>query len=205
MLFDAHTGIRQMLGLMLEEEGHWVVGQAESGLTACALLDKTPADLVILDLLLAELSGLDVLRHLKALAHPPRVIVFTTSQHVSLLGEAHRTRPEGFVHKADLLPGIREGLRKVALGGQYYSPFITNLLRHSPAGYPAAWRDLSRNERAVLQMTAEGHSSRDVAERLHVQPRTVDTYRRKMMRKLGLADKPAVARYAEALGLLPVG
>lgn len=205
MLFDAHTGIRQMLGLMLEEEGHWVVGQADSGLEACSLLDKTPVDLVILDLLLAELSGLDVLRHLKTLAHAPRVIVFTTTQHPSLLGEAHRARPEGFVHKADLLSGIREGLRKVSRGALYYSPFITNLLRHSGAGHPAAWRELSRNERAVLQMTAEGRSSRDVAERLHVRPRTAEGYRRAMMRKLGLAGRQDVARYAAGLGLLPVG
>lgn len=203
MLFDAHTCIRQMLGLMLEEEGHWVVGQAESGIEACSLLDRHESDLVILDLLLVELNGLDVLLHLKTLANPPRVIVFTTTQHGSLLAEAHRARPDGFVHKADLLPGMREAFREVSRGNRYYSPFIANLLRHSPAGNLGAWRDLSRNERAVLQMTAEGRSSRDAAASLHVLPRTVDSYRRKMMRKLGLPDGPAVTRYAHELGLLP--
>ncbi len=202
MLFDAHTCIRQMLAMMLEEEGHWVVGQAESGIDACSLLDKCPADLVILDLLLIELNGLDVLRHLKRAARPPRVIIFTTTQHRSLIGEAHRARPDGFVHKADLLPGIWQAFRKVSRGKRYYSPFIANLVRHSPAGTPAAWRDLNRNERAILQMVAEGRCSMDAAGRLNVRPRTVDSYRRTMMRKLGLADVPAIARYAQELGLL---
>lgn len=205
MLFDAHTSIRQMLALMLEEEGHWVVGQTGSGIEACSLLEAGTADLVILDLQLAELNGLDVLLHLKALASPPRVIIFTTTQHRNLLREAHRARPDGFVHKADLLPGIRGAFREVAQGNRHYSPFITNLLKPPTAKISAAWRGLSRNERAVLQMMAEGRSCRDVAERLIVRPHTVEGYRRSMMRKLGLPDRPAVTRYAMELGLLPAG
>lgn len=203
-LFDAHVPIREMVACVLAQEGGFTVAhQTSSGIEALRILSEDTPDLIIFDLTLAEQNGVECLRFLRENGLATKTLIFTGCHSRELLSEALAARPDGFVHKSDPLPIFRKALRAVAAGSRHLTPFATAIVEDLPRALWPAWRTLSRNERAVLQMIAEGASSRQAAGRLGVSPRTVELCRRQILQKLGLPDGPAITRYALDRGLLP--
>ena len=170
VLVDDYNSVRQMLALVLEREGGYeVVGEARTGFEALKVCARVKPRLVVLDLSLPELNGLEVLRRLRADSRDVRVLVYTGTDNRELILETLRERPHGFVHKRDPLAILREALRTVSSGGSFLTPFATELL-DTAHGSAAAGPRLTDRERAVLQMVAEGMRNKETAERLGIVP-----------------------------------
>jgi len=202
VLVDDHVSIREMLAILLKREGPYeVVGEAGSGFEAMKVVRKWRPRLLILDLVLPEMNGAEVIRSLRAELRDTRVLVYSGAQNRELVLAALRERPHGFVHKLDPLDTFREALRTVTAGGTYFTPFATSMLDAS-RGRDAANANLTHQERVVLQMVAEGLSSKEMAERLGVAPKTVDNHRAHLMEKLDLHSVAKLTRYALLLGMV---
>ena len=202
VVIDDHVSVRQMLGLVLLREGPYeVVGEAGTGFEALKVCRKLKPQLVMLDLLLPELNGVDVLRTLRGEMRDSRFLVYSGAVNRGLIVEALQARPHAFVHKTDSLSTFCEALRAVRNGCCYFTPFATRLMddeRYSSSGSP----QLSDRERAVLQMIAEGMSNKEMAGRFSIAPKTVEHYRAQVMQKLGMHDVATLTRYAVSLGLV---
>jgi DNA-binding NarL/FixJ family response regulator len=204
VIVDDHVSIRQMLGLVLEREGPYeVVGQAGTGFEALKVCRKVKPRLVILDLVLPELSGVEVLHTLRAELRESRFMVYSGTMSRVLIVEALQARPHGFVHKTDALPTFCEALRAVAGGCSYFTPFATKFMDEE-RGASATASLLTERERAVLQMVAEGRSNKEMAERLVLSAKTVEHHRAHVMEKLGVRDVAGLTRVAIRQGLVPL-
>lgn len=203
VVVDDHASIRQMLGIVLTREGPYeMVGEAGTGFEAMKVCRRLKPQLVVLDLILPEMNGLELLRMLRAEMRETRCLVYSGTLNRGLIIEALQARPHGFVHKTDVLATFCEALRAVCGGCSYFTPFATRLLdeeRHFPTGAP----HLTTRERAVLQMIAEGMSNKEMAARFSIAPKTVEHHRAQVMQKLGMHDVATLTRYAVRLGLVP--
>lgn len=194
VIADEHVSVRQMLAGVLKAEGRYeVVGHAGTGLETLRVCRRLKPRLVILDLLLPEMSGVEVLREIRAEARETRLLVFSRSNNREMILAALQARPHGFVRKSDSLETLHEALRAVAAGGSYLTAFATALLDSHPRG---GERDavLTPREVAVLQMIGEGRGTKEMATLLALSEKTVDHYRTNLMRKL---DVHCIARLTQ--------
>src|SRR4051812_15023741 len=128
-LIEDHVSIREMLAAMLVREGRYeVVGEAASGFEGLKMCRQVKPHLVILDLLLPELNGLEILRALRLDLPATRLLVYSGAVSRETVVDALRARPHGFVHKSERLPVLLEALRTVSAGGTYLTPFATLML-----------------------------------------------------------------------------
>jgi len=199
---DDHASIRQMLGIVLAREGPYeMVGEAGNGFEALKVCRKLRPQIVVLDLLLPELNGLEVLRTLRGELRDTRFMIYSGTVNRSLIVEALQARPHGFVHKSDALAVFCEALRAVANGCSYFTPFATKLMDDERHTSTLSAR-LTDRERAVLQMIAEGMSNKEMASRFSIAPKTVEHHRAQVMQKLGIHDVANLTRYALRVGLV---
>ena len=200
MIADNQQSVRQMLGTMLRRQpGIAIVAETSGGLQAIEVCLRIRPDLLIMDLVLPELGGIEVLRRLRNVWPRLRVLIYSGDALQSTFLAAVRSRPQGFVQKSDSLETLQEALRIVMGGGSYLTPFITNLLDVS---LPDELRGLTAREREVVQMVAEGRSSKEIAGLLGIAPRTVDHHRVHVRHKLGLRDVASLTRFAIRAGLI---
>jgi DNA-binding NarL/FixJ family response regulator len=204
VVVDDHASVRQMLGIVLAREGPYeMVGEAGTGFEAIKQCRKSKPRIVVLDLLLPELNGVEVLRTLRGELRETRFIVYSGTLNRSLIVDALQARPHGFVHKTDELSTFCEALRAVAGGCCYFTPFATKLMDDERQNGLSGVH-LTDRERAVLQMIAEGMSNKEMALRFSIAPKTVEHHRAQVMHKLGMHDVATLTRYAVHLGLVTV-
>jgi DNA-binding NarL/FixJ family response regulator len=195
MIVDEHVSVRQMLAGVLNAEGRYsVVAEAGTGAEALRAYRRLKPRMVILDLVLPEMGGLELLRTVRAEARETRVLVYSRSGHREMILAALQARPHGFVRKSDSLATLHEALRAVSAGGSFLTPFATALL-DAGAQRPESDAELTPREASVLQMIGEGRSSKEMATVLSISERTVDHYRSSVMRKL---DLHCIARLTQA-------
>jgi DNA-binding NarL/FixJ family response regulator len=203
VVVDDHASIRQMLGLVLSNEGPYeMVAEAGTGFEALKECRRLQPQLVVLDLLLPELNGVEVLRTLREELRDTHFMVYSGTLNRNLIVEALHARPHGFVHKTDRLEVFREALRAVANGCCYFTPFATKLMDDDRQRSNAS-RRLTGRERAVLQMIAEGLSNKEMASRFSIAPKTVEHHRAQLMDKLGIRNVATLTRYAVSHGVVP--
>lgn len=204
VVVDDHVSIRQMLAVVLAREGPYeVVGEAGTGPEALKVCRKLKPQLVVLDLLLPEMSGVDVLRTLRTELWETRFMIYSGTLNRALVAETLQARPHGFVHKEDSLPTFREALRAVVGGCSYFTPLATRLMDEQRQTNGAVMQ-LSERERGVLQMIAEGLCNKEMAVRMGIAPKTVERHRAQVMQKLGMHDIATLTRHAVRLGLVTV-
>jgi DNA-binding NarL/FixJ family response regulator len=202
VVVDDHASIRQLLGLVISREGPFeMVSEAGNGFDALKECRRLQPQLVVLDLLLPELNGLEVLRTLRGELRDTRFMIYSGTLNRNLIVEALHARPHGFVHKTDRLDVFFEALRAVANGCCYFTPFATKLMDDDRQRSHASMR-LTERERAVLQMIAEGLSNKEMASRFSIAPKTVEHHRAQVMQKLGIHNVANLTRYAVRLGLV---
>ncbi|HWB58975.1 MAG TPA: response regulator transcription factor [Chthoniobacteraceae bacterium] len=202
VIVDAHESIRDMLVSVLQREPDYaVVGRTGSGLKAVELCRMLQPDVVILDLMLPELSGSEVIRRAQASARATRVLVYTGTFDRALIIEALRCRPAGFVDKADPLDTLKEAIAVVAAGGNYFAARASGFLRESRmnAGIDSS---LTNREREVLQLIAEGSSSKEISKRLGLSCKTVENHRSRLMNKIDVHEVAGLTRYAVRHGIV---
>jgi DNA-binding NarL/FixJ family response regulator len=204
VIIDEHAAIREMVALVLAGEGHYeVVGHAGTGPEALRVCREHKPELVILELVLPGLSGLEVLRTLRSELPLVRWLVFSSTVQREAVRRVLLDNPHGFVHKRDELADFHEALRAVARGRSYFTPFAMQCRGGEGASLcPAAV--LTEREREVLRMIAEGQTSKEMAARLEVACRTVEHHRSNLMEKLKIHDIARLTRFAVQVGLVPV-
>jgi DNA-binding NarL/FixJ family response regulator len=200
VIVDEHVALRQMLAHVLSMENKYeVVAEAHDGRGALDVFKRVKPDIAILELALPGLCGKEVLRRTRVEVPGTRVLVFSGTLNQTLVLDALKSHPHGFVHKRDSLGTFFEALRAVAAGRSYYSNFASALLSNSFSG-PSY--QLTSREMEVLQLVAESCSSKEIAARLGLAPKTVENHRAHIMDKLQVHDTAALTRYALRNGLV---
>lgn len=204
VIADDHVGVRQMLVLLLRgDDRYQVVGEARTGLEALTVCREHRPDLLVLDLMLPELCGVEVLRRIREVSQT-RVLIFTGCSDRGLILRALQCRPHGFVDKADPVSTLREALAAVASGACYLTHSAAAIVQET-GNSPSSHDLLSHRETEILQMIAEGLSSKEIGSRLTVSPKTVENHRSNLMHKLALHNVADLTRYAIARGLVTAG
>jgi two-component system, NarL family, invasion response regulator UvrY len=203
-LIDDHVIVRDGLRAMLEAAGHEVVGEAGDPAAAIADVVRRNPDLVLLDLNLQNRSGLEILTQLQARGIGARVIVLTMSRQPRDVAEALRLGASGYILKGSGRDEMLQAVDAVLKGRRHLGPEAAELAAAalSSGDEHSALASLSPRERQIVAMVVRGLSSAAIGEQLHLSPKTVDTYRSRLMVKLGVADLPALVRLAIRTGLI---
>jgi DNA-binding NarL/FixJ family response regulator len=201
VLADDHTLVRQGLRTLLESEGFVVAGEAADGREAVRLVHAENPDVVVLDIGMPLFNGLGAALELARAAPGVRMIVLTQHDEEQYVTEALRCGVKGYVLKGQAARDLVHAIRRVVAGDVYLSPGVAGALAraYSAPDLPAA--TLSLRERQVLQLIAEGDSTKRIAVRLGISAKTVETHRTKLMQKLDIHDTASLVRYAIRRGL----
>ncbi len=197
LIADDHRMLREALRLVLEPECE-IVGEAASGEDAVAIGLKTRPDVVVLDLSMHGIGGLDAAHQLARRAPASKVLILSQYEDdeyvIEALSQAHVA---GYLTKADAASELLQAVRAVHAGKRYLSasvmPAVINRLK--PSGKPAAV-SLTPRERQVLKLVGEGATSKTIASRLGISPKTAQIHRANLMAKLGVHSTAGVVRYA---------
>ena len=210
VLVDDHaivrTGLKAVLGAAPEIV---VVGEASSGTEAVALLARTPADVVVMDISMAEGDGISATRQItKGNADAPRVLVLTMHAEEAYLEAVLEAGASGYLMKSTADRELVQAVRMVARGEVFVQPSAARVLakgarrREEHASDRARFEKLTERERAVMQLIAEGYTAPEIGEQLTISPKTVDTYKQRINDKLGLTHRADYVKLALRLGLL---
>jgi DNA-binding NarL/FixJ family response regulator len=207
LLVDDHAMFRAGIRALLEAEGHVeVVGEGSSGDEGVDLVRELKPDVVVMDLSMPGSNGLEATRRIAALELDTHVLVLTVHAEEEYLVPVVEAGASGYLTKTSADTDLLEAIRIVARGQVFLPPKATTLLlkqyKASEADEEAGLKDLSTREQEVLALTAEGFSSREIGKKLFISPKTVDTYRSRIMDKLGLTHRSELVRFALKVGLL---
>jgi two-component system response regulator NreC len=203
LLADDHALVRQGLRTLLEREGYQVVGESSDGNGAVRLAATVNPDIAILDISMPLLNGVDAGRELKRISPNIKVILLTRHDEPQYVTEALRAGVKGYILKSQAATDLVDAIQQVSRGRIYLSPNISRavveafLSKDEPAPDP-----LTARERQVLQMVGEGKSTKDVASLLGISPKTAESHRARLMRKLDIHETASLVRYAIRRGLL---
>ena len=208
VLADDHALVRQGIRSLLSSIADFeVVGEAADGREALRLIRALAPDVALLDISMPELNGLDAAA--RALREQPRLKVIVLSMHAAepFVIEALRAGVSGYLLKHADLSELERAIRAVARGERYLAPAVSGpvierLLRAGHDEQDGNGDALSPRQREVLQLIAEGKSTREIAERLNLSPKTVETHRAQLMQRLAIFDIAGLTRYALRIGLI---
>jgi len=208
VLADDHALIREGLRTVLGGEPDWsVVGEAADGLEVVDLVDRLQPDVLIVDLMLPSLSGLEVIRQVRKRGARTQIVALSMHANESYVLAALRNGAEAFVLKDASSTEIVQAVREVLAGRPYLSPPLSQYALETyiqkAKGMPLdTYETLSTREREVQHLVAQGETTTVIAARLGLSPRTVETHRTNLMRKLGLRTQTDLVRYALQRGLI---
>jgi two-component system, NarL family, response regulator NreC len=203
LLADDHEIVRQGFRALLERAGFEVVGEAANGQEAVRLAQSLSPDVAVLDLAMPLLNGLDAARVILRDCPSTRVILLTMHTEEHQIVAALRAGVRGYLVKTQAAEDLVQAIRDVAQGEIYLSPRVSKvfvegyLSRDEPAADP-----LSPRERQVLQLVAEGKTSKEVATLLGLTAKTAESYRSRIMEKLDIHETAGLVRYAIRSGLI---
>jgi len=195
-LIDDHPIVRAGLSALLQGAGHTIVGEGEDITQALSEVNRLVPDVVMLDLHLDGRSGFEVLAEMQRRQMAAKVIVLSMSDQPRNVAEALRMGASGYVLKGSASAELVDAVDAVTHGRRYLGEGLTDIAVQGLTTDADRGNTLSPRERQILVMVASGKSSAAIGEELHLSPKTVDTYRSRLMAKLELADVPALVRWA---------
>jgi DNA-binding NarL/FixJ family response regulator len=208
VLADDHALVRAGIRALLERiQGVKVLAEAGDGREALELIKKLNPDIVLLDIAMPVLSGLDVLREVTASFPQVRAIILTVHETEEYAVYALRSGAAGFVPKSAASEELELALKTVSRGERYLSPEITKhaVLDHAlEASARPMSVDLTPRQREVLKMIAKGYSTKDIARSLEISAKTVETHRAQLMDRLQIYDVAGLVRYAIRTGMIKI-
>ena len=210
LLADDHRIVRQGLRALLEAEPDFsLVGETGDGLEAIQLAERLQPDIIVLDLMMPGISGLEATRQIGDNCPQTRIIILSMHADEAYVLEALRNGASGYVLKDSSADDLVRAVREVEAGRRYLSPPLSEraieaYTRKAQETSMDPYEELTNREREVLHLAAEGHSSTEIAERLSISSRTVETHRANMMRKLDLHSQTDLIRYALKRGIIPM-
>jgi DNA-binding NarL/FixJ family response regulator len=199
LVVDDHSIVRSGLAILLDREEMKVVGSAATGEEAVLAAQRLRPDVIIMDLMLPTLNGLDATRRILREFPRTHVIALSACHTPEHVHRALRAGARGYVLKTAAGADILSAVTAVAAGNQYVSPGITALFVDGVlnASIPRTpFESLSTRENEVLRCIVAGSSSSDIASKLSLSRKTIDTYRSRIMVKLGVANRSALIRFA---------
>lgn len=208
MLADDHPVVQRGLRTVLEEQADvTVVGMAADGLETVRMAERLKPDVLVLDLMMPGLSGLEVLRILHDRLPQTRVVILSMYSTSAFIAQALQAGAAGFVLKGCSEEKLVRAVREAAAGRRYLSPPVNEIaldayIEQARTSTFDPHDTLTPRQREVLQMTAEGKTMAEIAGRLNISPRTVENHRSSIMAKLGLQNQTELIRHAIRHGLL---
>lgn len=203
-LVDDHAMVRQGLRALLSEAGHEVVGDSGDITAALAELQQLSPDVVLVDLSIGPRSGMELLAELQRRRMAVRPLVLTMSAQPRHVGMALKLGASGYVLKGSPSDELLQAIEALRGGRRHLGPGVAELAARALAQDDGEdpFASLSVRERQVVSMVVNGHSSNEIAASLHLSPKTVDSYRSRLMAKLGAPDVTALVKLALRHGLI---
>ena len=212
LLVDDHAVVRQGLRALLEAEGDIAVtGEAKNGREAVVLAKKTLPDVVLMDLAMPGLNGLEATRQIARNLPSARVLVLTSYGDDDYVAQLIEAGAVGYLVKQTAAADLLKAIREVHEGNTFFSPSIAKRLRQQDreafaAGQPSAKTSrLTSREAEVLQLVAEGFANKQIAAELSISIKTVEKHRQQAMNKLNIHDIAGLTRYAISRGWVERG
>jgi len=210
MLADDHRIVRQGLRALLEAEPDFhLVDEAGDGLEAVQLVERLRPDVLVLDLMMPGLSGMEVTREVSKRSPETRVIILSMHANEAYVLEALRNGAVGYVLKDSSADELVQAVREVVAGRRFLSSPLSEraidaYVSKAQQAPLDRYETLTAREREVLHLVAEGHTNAEIADRLSISSRTAETHRANMMRKLNLQGQTDLIRYALRRGIIPM-
>jgi two-component system, NarL family, response regulator NreC len=211
VLAEDHHVVREGIRALLEKQRDFtVVGETSDGLEVAGLVERTSADVLVVDLVMPGLGGLDVAREVTRRSPKTRIVILSMHSGEAFVLQALRNGAAGYVLKESTGAELVQAIRQVLEGRPFLSPplsekAIESYVAKSRMGDVDIYEMLTTREREVLHLAAEGLSNPAIGERLGISPRTAETHRAHVMQKLGLRNRADLVVYALKRGLLPAG
>jgi len=209
LMADDHTIVRAGVRLLVEAEPDMeVVGEALNGIEACTLTESLRPDVILMDIAMPDMNGLEATRQIKGRFPEVQVLVLTMHRSDDYFFEVLKAGASGYVLKAAETNELIGAIRAVARGEVFLYPTVARQLLqdylnrlNEPGG--AAGPALTVREKEILRLLAEGYSNKEIADRLVVSPSTIHSHRSNLMKKLNLSSRHDLIQYARQRGLLP--
>ena len=209
VLADDHqivrAGLKAVLGAAKDID---VVGEASDGREALAVAERLRPDIIVMDLSMPRMDGVEAIKELAARPNPPRVLVLTMHAEEDYLIPLLEAGAAGYLVKSAADRELVDAVRAVARGDMYVRPTAASVLakglkkKSEHADDRTRYEKLTERERDVLRLVAEGYTAPEIGERLFISPKTVDTYKQRINEKLGLTHRADYVKFALRLGLL---
>lgn len=211
LLADDHTVVRDGLRYLLEAQPDIeVVGDAADGREAVKLATLLEPDIVIIDITMPELNGIEATYQIRQLCPSTRIIILSMHANTRHIARALEAGAQGYLIKESAGIEVVEAVRAVFAGHNYLSQAVSDTVvtdyvsQRRAVGYKSPLESLSAREREVLQLVVEGKSSAVIASILNLSPKTVESYRSRLMQKLDISDIPSLVKFAIQQGLTPL-
>jgi DNA-binding NarL/FixJ family response regulator len=209
LLGDDHAVLRQGLRKILEDRRDWrVVAEAGNGRDAVRQAIELNPDIAVLDIGMPLLNGIEATRQIVRRAPSVRVLILSMHSEQAYVTQAVQAGARGYLLKESAGSELIEAIAAVAAGRSYFSPPVAQVVFDDyvkslvDRGITDRYDALSEREREVLQLVAEGRSSKEIADVLSISPATVETHRTHVLQKLGLRNTAEVVRYAARRGIV---
>jgi len=207
LIADDHASFREGLRSLFEkEQGIAIVGEAANGNEAVELARNLHPDVVLMDITMPGLNGIEATRRIVAQREATRVLAFSMESDRRFIVEVIEAGASGYVLKEVRFQELVTAVRAVARGEKYFSPEIAELiirdyLKRIPEGLPLTHNSLTPREREMLQLIAEGRNTKEIAAQYDISIKTVEVHRHNIMNKLGLYSVAELTKYAVREGL----
>ena len=208
LLADDHAVVREGLrALLASEPGFQLIGEASDGNEVVPLVEKLAPKVLVLDIKMPGLTGIEVARELTRRENPAKIVMLSMFNEEAYVAQALRAGAHAYVLKEARRGELVEAIRSVVAGKRFLSAPLSERSIESylekTAGTLDPYDTLSPREREVLQLAAQGLNNPDISEKLGISPRTVETHRANLMRKLSLKNQTDLVRYAIGKGIVP--
>ena len=202
LIADDHEIVRAGVRNLLESGGYTCCGEASNGREAVKRAEELQPDVAILDVTMPELNGIEAAKQVLKLCPKTKVLVFTVHDAEQVVVEIFRTGAHGYILKSDAGRQLLDAVKTALEGKHYFSSQVSEVIFDSmkngnlPHAATPAYEKPTTREREIIQLLAEGRSNKEVAEKLGISVKTVETHRAAIMRKLGLHSIGELVRYA---------
>lgn len=203
VLADDHVLVRQSLKSLLEREGFHVVGEASDGQEAIRRVESLHPDIAVMDLSMPTLNGVDAARELSRSSPKTKSILLTQHNEDQYVSEALEAGVKGYVLKSQAAGDLVQAIKQISRGEAYLSPGVFGAVMEAFRSKSERPRDpLTARERQVLQLIAEGKSTKDIASLLGISTKTAESHRTRLMQKLDIHETASLVRYAVRRGIV---
>ncbi len=213
LIIDDHPLFREGLkGIIARDDRFEVVGEAGNGRNGLSIAKKLKPNLVIIDISLPDKNGIQLAREIRSLLPDTRIMIVSMHSKIDYIAEAFQAGATGYVVKESASDRLLQGLESVSKGNYFLDSSVSHQVVEKIMNIPVKeakitdtdYGALTPREQEIMRVLAEGLSTKEIAEKLFISPKTVENHRANIMKKLGLHSTMELVRYAARLGLIDV-